>query len=62
MNVQEWEHMVAQARFVCNHPEKKKYATRKLAEEYINRNKKKSNVELRVYKCKFCNLWHLTSH
>lgn len=63
MNLKEWEHLAQNARFNCNNPEKKKYATKELAELHIYRTlKKHRNVDLRVYKCSYCFFWHLTSH
>ena len=63
MNLKEWETIAQNARFNCNHPEKKKYATKELAELHIHRTlKKHKDIKLRVYNCSYCFFWHLSSH
>lgn len=66
MTTEEWEHLAQIAHLQCNTPYKKKYATKELAEEHINRAIKKDpslKDSLKVYKCESCIVFfHLTSH
>jgi len=61
-----FEKMAAEARFLCSTPEKKKYATKELAQSHIDRAVKiKPELDgiLSAYKCQSCEIfWHLTSH
>ena len=40
---------------------KKRYKSKQIAQEAINRVHKKRNTKLRIYYCPFCLGWHLTS-
>lgn len=61
----EFEKMGAMARFVCLTPEKKKYATKELADMHIERAISRDNSLrgiLKSYVCRSCGFIHLTSH
>ena len=40
---------------------KNRYYTERIANEVALHQSKKSGIALKVYQCKFCNGWHLTS-